>query len=242
MLVYKYRSPRILYEGGAMSEDGPMANSSESEVGRRRTHRADEEDEILGTSPDRTGAVLGWVKSALSPLLSASAIDELHGLDPFFDAGDYDDGRPVIPVVPVINCSYDGCKRSIGPGSSQFGCPGCGLAYCSTHSGHPSFEVQLAEDGKTRYIRVCLVCWMGRPENQTGLGADRSWVNAFSHHRASLKGQRAEQRSRVEARLAQLISIEEESHLSTDVGKRALQQKVAQWVPDEASQSCPICT
>lgn len=236
-------------------ENGPMVNSSRSDgtptsspVDQRRTQR-ENEDEILGTSPDRTGAVLGWVKSALSPLLSASALmpDELHGLDPFFHMPITEETEQ--DIQPHINCSYDGCKRRIGPGSSQFGCPGCGLTYCSTHSGHPSFEVQLPEDdGKTRFVRVCLVCWMGRPENQTGLGAERSWANAFSHYRSSVRGHRAEQRAQLETRLAQLIRIEEQEtgHTSTTtvgttVDKRAMQQKVAQWVPDDASHSCSIC-
>lgn len=154
------------------------------------------EEEILGTSPERPGAMLGWVKSALSPLLSASAVfpDELHGSDLVVD-------DHLEPSGPVINCSFAGCKRMVGPGSSQFGCPGCGKTYCSTHSGHPSFEVFVSPG---QYIRVCLACWTARPENRTGLGAHRSWMTTFTHQRESFRSALANRRTQLEARLAQV--------------------------------------
>ena len=163
-------------------------------------------EEAILNSPE---GAFSWMKSALSPLLSASAnFAASTDIDVFLDQH-FDDlplRQPREPEGPLIDCSYSGCKRKIGPSSSQFNCSHCNKTYCSSHSGHPSFEVaSTTEDEQVVYKRVCLACWTARPENQTGLGADRSWMNKFVHVRGEAMAKTMEHCNVIEGRLSEVV-------------------------------------
>lgn len=186
---------------GSAIDKQPM-ESDPIDIPDPSTHAADEE--AILNSPE---GPLDWMKSTISPLLSASAnLAASADIDVFLEQ--HFDDLPVLsartPEGPLTDCAFPKCKRQIGPSSSRFHCPQCTKTFCSSHAGHPSFEVAVTNnDGPTRkkFMRICLMCWSSRPENQTGLGADRSWMNKFRHVREESVNKKTTQRTTLEARL-----------------------------------------
>lgn len=206
---------------------------------RARSPHHDEEAALL-QPPD--GPVLGWVKRSLPQVLAGSAA-LLGDADLLFDqhfgivspALSPASAGPAAAEDP-LGCGAAGCTRRIGPASSRFECPACRQLYCSTHAGHPAFEVALPAGAG--WMRVCAACWRARPENQAAPGAARSWLAVLEKRRRAARRQAQERRSLLEKRLGQLIRLEGTGGAGD---RRAAQREIVSWKADEAVAACPTC-
>ncbi len=177
-----------------------MAESLKNE--QSPINHAEIEEEILASDK----GALEWLKTAISPFLSASSAvitDEAmmvaEGI--FTVEEEYEEVDDALKE----NCAQDGCTRMLGPKSSQFACPSCDKKYCSTHSGHPSFEVTLPESSVN--VRICASCWMSRPENKTGPGSSRNWMEHFNRRRIDSIKRLSEKKQLFQNRLSNVAKL-----------------------------------